>query len=574
MANGAESTAPTFIPIKAKRAGVSKLVEINTAIAQGLGIFFETEKETRKRVKKEAGKKKKNDEKKDDQQKSIWAVFKSAFDSRFIRSRDKLQKVYQKFIVEKKFFKTLGEGLKNLGKKATSWLMGILKFFLILAILDPKGKLFKSIVQIFLNIAVMLIKMLTKLLPTLITTMMHLIGDVLPDVIKMVFNTLLPALGDMFLSWGEELRKKSPLLGSLLTTLGDILKSPQLKKLTDMLANMAPLLILLLGALVVFAKILPFILNTITFIKTVWPIIKTITAFLTGGVLGTILAVVVAVVGFVAAVWIFAENISDWWDGLIKNIGKFWVNVKNWWKDLNGWLKTVITIVGYIFSPILIVFGVLASIVGTFISGTVLLAKFFKKWKKQGLKKTLRDIWVTIRTFFVGMWDGFTDWLSGINPFSKSNRKKWSEGIKSVVTNFKEAFLNTIKEIRRKTSFIVSDLSLMFSKMVIGLMEKIDSITPFSIFKKGDSAAKRLQEAEIESTANKIMATRQISTGEKSTKEDLDKLIKFLKENETARQQAEALTKMGLQESQRGTSRLITKAKQFRKSRSNTKGKN
>jgi hypothetical protein len=148
------------------------------------------------------------------------------------KMRKKLLQTYYKVFVANKFFKKLGNMLKNIWKQlsavGTSLFVKILKFLLIMAIIDPKGKLFGSLLKIAINILSMLLQMIAKWLPVIIKTMFNLVTKVIPTILKDVMPKLLKAFSDMFFTLGREFAKTNPVLGDLFNSLGKLLQSKAL----------------------------------------------------------------------------------------------------------------------------------------------------------------------------------------------------------------------------------------------------------------------------------------------------------------------------------------------------------
>jgi hypothetical protein len=309
--------------------------------------------------------------------------------------KSKLLKAYFKTFVSNKFFQKVGTFLKNMWKKlsttGTDLFFKILKFLLIMAIIDPKGKLFTSLLKIFIDLFTWLLKMIGKILPVLVSRMVNLVTKVIPDILKEIMPKLLKAFSLMFSLLGKGFRKTNPMLAKLFYKIGQFLESGMLLKVLNSLADLFPIFVGLLGLIAGITKLMPVI-------RVLWPIITKLFGFLTGTV-GSSLALIV---GYLVAVWVFAEDIVKFFETSFTMVMGWF---KKYWKIILGAL-----------APITIFVTMLVQLYGVLVGFTYVLAKLFTFIKKHGLKKGFAKfgkfvldwamgILTRVGDFFKRMWD-------------------------------------------------------------------------------------------------------------------------------------------------------------------------
>lgn len=154
---------------------------------------------------------------------------------------------------------SMKDGLKKLGKSAGNFLLKLLLFVLALAIIDPKGKILKSLINVFINLAKTFINTIIPLLPGIISAMIELITDILPKLLKLIVHEIIPAIGKAFIAAGNNLLgSKDPKLqgwGKLFKKIGEFLSSPKLIEFLDSLIDNLDKLIPALLGLVLLGKL-------------------------------------------------------------------------------------------------------------------------------------------------------------------------------------------------------------------------------------------------------------------------------------------------------------------------------
>jgi hypothetical protein len=343
--------------------------------------------------------------------------------------QNKLLKTYFKVFVSGQLFKKIGIFLRDLWKKVstagTNLFFKILKFLLIMSIIDPNGTLFKSLLNIAINLLTWLLQMIAEWLPTLVTRMINLVTNVIPKILKEVMPKLLNAFSQMFFTLAKNFRKTNPALADLFETLGNLLKSPILLKALNDLINLFPVFVAILGVIAAITKLMPII-------KFLWPILTKLFGFLTGTV-GSALALVV---GYLIAVWVFAEDIVKFMEGAASAFVGW---VKKHWKIILGALAILLV-------PVTAIVSILVFAYGWIVALTYGLAKLFSFIKKHGFTKAMKKIgkyiwdWVVnmgkrIGSFFIWLWGTIISPFKAIFDFGKGVFSKGKK-IGSIVLTF------------------------------------------------------------------------------------------------------------------------------------------
>lgn len=381
---------------------------------------------------------------------------------------DKLIKTYYKVFVSNKFFKKLGKALKDIAKKisnaASSLFMKILKFILIMAILDPSGKLFESLLDIAVNILTMLLNMIAKFLPKILRTMIKLITETIPDILKRVMPKILEAFSGMFLTLGKDFAKTNPMLGKLFTQVGEMLQNPKLIKFMSDLMGLFPLVIGLMGLLTLLAKIGPML-------KLVGPwLLKFGMAFLkvVFSAIAIQIMAALALVGVILYVWfrLFTKTTFDemlvlfkkWWDegilvffyNFFAEIGKGFVEM---WNNLVFLYKFYNTLV-----------------IKTVIKLVVNIIKFFVKWYKKAVRFATR-VFTRLFLAFYKIKEKFIDpilaFASSIGGLVGSLPKKLSDFGLSKLQAVKDTLSNIAKVLKEKVVGAIYTMKDVFAKLIL-----------------------------------------------------------------------------------------------------------
>ena len=127
-------------------------------------------------------------------------------------------------------------------------------------------------------------------------------------------------------------------------------------------------------------------------------------------ILAVVAAVALVVAGFVL-LYMYAEQVSDWFDGLWD---KF--------KKLNKWAKIGIVILALLFFPITAIFLLIWG-----------FAKLFKSIKQIGFKETMKLIWEAIKQAASDSWDSVVNWF-------KAKGRKFADWFTEFLDDIIESF--------------------------------------------------------------------------------------------------------------------------------------
>jgi hypothetical protein len=328
--------------------------------------------------------------------KTIQTFIKNNFPSKpSAKIKEKLNKVYEKYVANGLIFKKALEGFKDLAERAGSWLGDILKFLFVMALFDPKGKFLGSIINFLIKMVVMFVNILAKYIPILIKTIINLVVDVFPPLLKQIVNGIFDALWGMFDAWIKEFPKDS-ILGKIMTFVRDLFGPDSiLRQFFIGLAELSPLIIAAIVAFGIIGKLMAlYTMLTAAAAVVGWPIL--------------------AVVAALVLLWIYADKVA-----------KFLESIWEWFKEINIVGKILIGVLALIFYPItLIIIGVYA------------LVKLFQSIKKIGFAKTVELIWKSIKKGIDFVWK----WL-----------KKIKDGFNNAVI---KPILNFIEKVKSIGSFL------------------------------------------------------------------------------------------------------------------------
>jgi len=316
-------------------------------------------------------------------QKSVWKALMGSVlhpsRKKFIALKDKLTEKYHKVFVKGNFFKQIGQTLKSIAEKTSSFLWTVLKALLVLAIFDPSGKfLTKTVIPFLVKAIKFIVDMVTKLLPPVIKAMINIVFNVLPKALKQLFEGIRKAIFTMFDTWLEEFPKGS-IMKEILTFFRDIFAKDSM-------------LMLFLNTL---TDVIPYILNLLLIGVVV---IKAYTAAIAAYhyLINTnpILGVVTVLIVVFTALWAWRDKIAKWFEDLFDWFQKLGIG----FKILIGTLGIALGILSAVFAPfILVIAGVAAAIYG--------IVKLFQSFSAIGVTKTFELIWTKIKDFGLFIWN-------------------------------------------------------------------------------------------------------------------------------------------------------------------------
>ena len=327
--------------------------------------------------------------KKQDEFRKIWQQRNS---TKSWKRNEKLSRVYERFLGNGQFFKSALKAFKNMAERASNWFFDLLKLLFILAIFDPKGSFLKSIVGFIVRMVVWFINILTKYIPQIIKTIIYLVTEVIPPLLKSVITAIFGAFSNMFHTWANELPEGS-ILRTIFNLLGDAFgKDGIFTKFFTWLAGLFPIIFLVWGIISTFVKFTP--LFTVLSV-----LVKSLVFILTKALIPAITAVV-SVLGWwlvpilaIAALWIWAEKISDFFDSL-------WERFKN----LSEGGKRFVKVLALMLLPLTLI---IAAVYG--------LVKLFK-WLKTS-KNLMADIKKAWTKFVVEPFKQFIELIKKIGGF-------------------------------------------------------------------------------------------------------------------------------------------------------------
>ena len=352
----------------------------------------------------------------------------------------------------KGLFKAVGAIVKSLSLSKVTGLLGLLLgIFLML-----KLGLLDIVLPAALDLFLVLIKGIIKFLPKILKFLWTVVSEYVPQIITAIADAISDALG---------------------------ISSPTGKKTVKLFTAIG-------AGLLALSKLLGVFGGSLT----------SLASFLLANPIALAIA---ALIAELVAIWVYAEEISDFFDSLWEKFKKL---------GIVG--KTLITI---FLAPF-------AIFIGPLIATLIILSKLFKSFKKIGVAATFKAIWESITTFFSNFGKAFKEGF--MRPFKiiglfftmvKSGIKKFVSdvigGVQKFVDNVKKRFLSIKKTIERiffavlvkvliaifkiikkikslnfPTIFqnIWTGISSFFKKMMGGIIEKFKPIKEFftSIGKK------------------------------------------------------------------------------------------
>lgn len=322
------------------------------------------------------------------------------------KKRNKLIDHYEKHIIKNKFFPMLVSGIKTITKKlaslAENWFLKFLAFLIGMAIFDPKGKMLTGIVKVLGKALRWAVDLLVKWIPIIIVRIINLLSTILPQVFSTLLRSIFPSMS---------------------------------KETADIFGNVFSVLstgFFILGGILKLAKPL---MSVFKIIKSVGSGLISMASFLLAN---PIVLIILAVVGALAALYIWGEKISKWATSALK-----WIN--NLGKS-TSFLNRIL-------------YGILAPF-KFFIAGIRDLANFFVFVKKFGLKNVLKFVWEVL--------------------------KQTGRNIKTFFTKtIPDFFINGIKSLASKIKNIFSDIVKWFSELFHGIVDWLVTVAtnPVSYFR-------------------------------------------------------------------------------------------
>ena len=354
-----------------------------------------------------------------------------------------------------KIFEKIASGLKNLAEASSNLFFDILKFLLIMMIIDPKGKMLASIIRFFGGMVVWLIKMLAKMLPRIISSLVDVIKNVLPPVFAEVFGAISIALSNMFKAWAKKVGEDS-IIGRIFLKLSKMFgKDGILYKFFQKVAKFSPIIFALIG---IFAMIFKF-----------WVILKPFLIFLSFlfqmvlMVITTIGSLVLALAGIPIAIFLiikFRDKIINFFKWLGK---KIWGAIQA--IGLSFW--NVLVSIKDLFVKLFVKFPLQLGI-----KLGVALKKFWKKFYKKFKKpidfiKKMIDLYIAYMTFPYRMiWKILRPLVGKVQRYLKSLKKAFEgKGIKGVIDKL-------ITDMKKLFASIGLEIKLFFSTISNFLMSR------------------------------------------------------------------------------------------------------
>jgi len=330
--------------------------------------------------------------------------------------KDRLLKVYDKYIVKGQFFKKMYNWMKDMVKKLTAlagnWLFKILGFLLLMAVIDPNGTLLQSILRMIVNMVIWFIRVFARMLPSLIVTIINLITEVFPRIIRDLMGALIPALHSAFQNLSRDLEKDFPFLARIFGWLAAAFapNSPLSKFLTETLPKIFPFLLIGFMIFGVIAKLIPLFM-----------VLKAVILFL-GGPITLIIAGIIALGILIYTFW---DDIKAFFQNLWGAISGFFVGI---WESISGFFVSVWTGISSFFSGISKRFKTFLTIVGAPLIPFILLwkglFKLFGSFKKFGVLGTFSKIWDFIKIKAKLIWKGISGFFKDLWKWIKSLPKK------------------------------------------------------------------------------------------------------------------------------------------------------
>jgi hypothetical protein len=324
-----------------------------------------------------------------------------------IKMQIKAQKYWDKFVVKNKFFSKALDLLKQGLKGAGNFLVDLLKGLLFLSLFDPKGELAASLINMLVNVFTFAIDILAKMVPRIMDALfvaVPKIANALWEAFKKISAKIGQVVFEAFAKIFERIGKEFdiPFLKDIANWLREI--NPQVKTFVGTL-------ILLSGILAKFGVLLPILkfLGPLFFsiskneegVRKVSGLIPKIFSWLSKGIaalwgvltpllpmLIPILAIAAAIASLVA-VFIYAEEIVTFFEGLWK---KFW----KWFEGLGTTMKIIVGILAALTAPIS---GFILLIYG--------LAKAFQFLKNLDWEK----VWEETKKGFSKLWKNLNKWF-------------------------------------------------------------------------------------------------------------------------------------------------------------------
>lgn len=321
--------------------------------------------------------------------------------------KKKLLEKYRKVFIQGKWFEGVLQGFKDMARSAGSWLADLLGFLAVLAIFDPNGEFLASIITFLAQVVIMLTNMLARMLPAFVKLIVPLVpilikaawqgikalagalGEVIAILLKELFGITLPTgpVGQFFKTF----------LGGLATFGIFAAKFPIL---------MAPLKFLFswigtaLGPLIAkaTAMIVPALSSLgASLMAVIWPVL-----------------IVIAVIAALIAIWVYAKEIVNFFDGLIDRF-----------KNMSKGMQLLVVALAILFLPLT-----------TFIATIYFLAKAFKRIQEVGIKQWFSEILQAVSDFFPGLWGAIMGFFTSEGPSLLDGILKPLKAIWGAITGF------------------------------------------------------------------------------------------------------------------------------------------
>lgn len=166
--------------------------------------------------------------------------------TRVAKLKEKFVAHYQKFVVQGKLFQTVKKSFGKLIAASGSGFMKILKFLLIGAVFPG---LLDTLINIFLNIALMLINVLARHAPRIIMTMIRILTDVLPKAFVKIIGAIFPALSNMFDQFAKKaLESGNGVIATIFGGLRDFFANKNVISFFQSLGKLIPYIIAFMAA--------------------------------------------------------------------------------------------------------------------------------------------------------------------------------------------------------------------------------------------------------------------------------------------------------------------------------------
>ena len=176
----------------------------------------------------------------------------SPTEARQLQFKNKMNKMYDKWLIKGNFFKNVLGTLKDIAKgvwdAAEGWIIKLLKFLFIMAIFDPDGKFLASIMDMITKAVVWMINILASYLPRIVKSFINLVVNVFPPLLVKMVQGIFPAIGKLFESFAKSLEKDYPIIGWIFKQVAKLFaKDGVLYTFFSFLARNFPIIVAILG---------------------------------------------------------------------------------------------------------------------------------------------------------------------------------------------------------------------------------------------------------------------------------------------------------------------------------------